>query len=282
MTARRTLAGPASVSGRGLFTGAPASVRMTPAPAGNGVSMRRADIAGAPAFPATIASLAQGPAALPGRNTCLGPQGAPIMTVEHVLSALSACGITDALIEVAGPEVPILDGSAAPFVEAILAAGTRALDGNAEPLTLSRPVRVEGPGGASITATPGARAELVYELDYGSGSPIARQTAAFEPGVTDYAHAIAPARTFCLEAEARAMRDAGLFTHLGPRDMLVIGPAGPIENAYRLPEEPARHKLLDLIGDLSLVGRPVRARIVAVRSGHALAHAMCRALLAAS
>jgi UDP-3-O-acyl N-acetylglucosamine deacetylase len=286
MPTRQTLAQPVEIAGTGLFTGRPVVLRIAPTAAGTGVTFARAG-AEAP-ISAHIASLAPQPPGIPARNTSLAAApGATILTVEHLLSALVGLNITDALIEVDGPEIPIGDGSAAIFVEALARAGTRLLESQIEPLTIDREIVVES-GGSRITArpraTPGCR--YTFELDYGPG-PIGAQTATFEMDSTEgsaarYTAEIAPARTFCLQAEAEAMRAMGLFTSLTPRDMLVFGPEGPIENTLRFTNEPARHKLLDLIGDLALTARPLQMDITATRAGHALNHAMARALLEAA
>ena len=289
MTPRRTLAGGARVWGVGLFSARPAAVAIRPGAAG--IVFRRTDLPGAPEVPARadyvlgrdLSGPARGlkgpaPGPAPGRNTTLVRGDAGVATTEHVLSALAGLGVTDAVIDVSGPEVPILDGSALPFVEAVVRTGVVHLPEPAEPLVLTREVVVEA-GGGRIVAGParGGRPRFTYELDYGPGAPIPPQSASWSPG-EDYAALVAPARTFCLEVEARAMREAGLFAHLSPRDMLVIGPAGPIDNTLRFPDEPARHKLLDLIGDLALVGRPLLAEVTATRSGHALNAALAAAL----
>jgi len=282
---RRTLKGPAAVAGAGLFTGRPASIQILPAAPGSGISLRRADLAGSASFPATVGSLAAQPAGMPARNTILGPAGGTVMTVEHLISALAALGVTDAIIEVSGPEIPIADGSAEPFVRAINSAGVVDHGGPVAPLRVTEPVIVEA-GAGRITARPRSEpgCSYTYELDYGPGAPIPPQTATITIGVpaaaNEYATRVAPARTFCLQAEAEQMRAMGLFKNLSPKDMLVIGSDGPIDNAYRLSDEPARHKLLDLIGDLALAGRPLQLDIVASRAGHALNHALARALSA--
>lgn len=282
---RRTLAAPATVRGAGLFTGASATLRVLPATAGVGLVFRRA---GAPDVPAAIVFLAPPPPGLPARNTSLAPvAGArPILTVEHILSALVGLGITDATIELEGPEVPIDDGSATPFVEAMMSVGVAPLAGTVEPLRLTREIAVSS-GASRITARPrtGARgAFYTAEVDYGPLSPIPFQAATWDAAAQDaggkYAREVAPARTFCLDEEAQAMRAMGLFKGLTYRDMLVFGERGPIENTLRFENEPARHKLLDLIGDLALVGRPIAAEITATRAGHALHHELSRALCA--
>jgi UDP-3-O-acyl N-acetylglucosamine deacetylase len=280
MLPRRTLINPAAVQGRGLFTGRPVSAAFLPAPAGTGILFRRTDLPNSAAIPGTIASLAVQPPGIPARNTALGVGSAGVLTIEHALSALSGLGISDVIIELDGPELPIGDGSAAIFTEALWAAGLRYAAQDVAPLTISGEVTVEGAGGARITARPRSVAgcSYTYELDYGGGGVIAAQSATFDTARGDYRADIAPARTFCTLAEAQAMQKAGLFKDLTPRDLLVIGDAGPIDNAYLFENEPARHKVLDLIGDVSLVGRPLQLDIVAHRSGHALNHQLARAL----
>jgi len=221
-----------------------------------------------------------------------GDKAAPsVQTVEHVLSALAGLGITDALLELDGPEVPILDGSAGPFVEAILAAGVVDLGPVGMPaVSILEPISLIDPAsGTGIIAGPSARPglELVYELEYPPGSPIPPQSASMHLPAggpsAEYAAWVAPARTFSTLQEAQMARQMGLFAHLSPKDMLVIGPEGPVENAYRLENEPARHKLLDLLGDLSLCGllaRGLNGKVTARRTGHAQNHEMARRLVA--
>lgn len=280
MIPRRSLVNAFALQGRGLFTGVETEIAFLPAPVGTGIAIRRTDVPGS-SVSATIGALAEAPPGIPARNTTLRA-GAEIITVEHALSALVGLGITDALIEVRGPEVPIADGSALPFAEGLWKAGLRYVGEEAPVLRINREVVVNGRDGARITARPRAQEGCLftYELDYGPDGPISPQSASFDTGRTDasYIREVAPARTFCTEAEAAAMQKAGLFKHLTMRDMLVIGPRGPIDNAYRFENEPARHKLLDLMGDLSLVGRPIQGEITAFKAGHALNHAMAKAL----
>lgn len=293
---RRTLGAPVVVRGVGLFTAKPCTVRIEPAPPGHGFSFRRTARPGAPPVFATIQNAAEqipmsGPVSqIPARNTSLADAdpASAVLTVEHLLSALVGMGVTDAAVLVEGHEVPMGDGSAQTFVQALQKAGTISVAVDVLPIAPRSTVTVRDPEGralivASPRSEPGCRYE--YRLNYGPNSPIQAQRAAFDSGARDacenYARNIAPARTFCLDHEARALRAAGLFLHVSPRDMLVIGPGGPIDNAYRFGTEPARHKLLDLIGDLALAGRPLQASIVAEASGHALNRALVRAILAA-
>jgi UDP-3-O-acyl N-acetylglucosamine deacetylase len=277
---RRTLDGAAAVEGAGLFTGVACRAVIRPAPGGAGICFIRRGAR----IEATIAALSDEPlhpalAAMGARSTNLAAGGARALTVEHILSALAGLGVTDADIELSGAEAPILDGSSLDFVMAIRAAQVAGAAGEVEPITLAEPVTVQREE-ASITASPrqGPGWSVRYELDYGPGAPIPVQSAAWDGAPASYARDIAPARTFCTDQEAVAMRAAGLFEHLTPKEMLVIGPGGPIDNALRFANEPARHKLLDVIGDLALLGRPIQADITARRSGHALNHELARLL----
>jgi UDP-3-O-[3-hydroxymyristoyl] N-acetylglucosamine deacetylase len=218
------------------------------------------------------------------RNTTLGSaSGRVAATVEHVLSALAGLHVADARITLEGDEVPILDGSALPFARAL--AEVLAPAPPRQAITVAAPLRVERDK-ASIEISPlgpGEGAEYVYELDYGPGAAIPPSRATWRPfdaeSAAAYLRDIAPARTFSLRAEAEQARALGLFTHLTPRDMVVVGEDGmPIDNAWRGSGEPARHKLLDLIGDLALLGAPLAAKVIARRAGHALTHEAARAV----
>ncbi len=272
---QRTVAAPTKISGRGLFTGQSVTATIHPAEAGAGISFRRSDLPGAEAIPAHVDYVTSRP-----RRTALQLGDAVVETVEHCLSGLVGLGVDNALVEVDGPELPAGDGSAMPFVTAIENAGTVEQDAPREPLVVTEPITIRQ-GDAMIAAFPngGAGMDVLYDLDYGPSSVISRQIHAFTLEPESYAEKIAPARTFSTLADAEKLREAGLFTHLSPKEMLVIGEAGPIDNAFRFEDEPVRHKLLDLIGDLALVGRPLCGRVVASRSGHHLNQRMAKALL---
>lgn len=282
MTRRRTLAGVARIEGFGLFSDAPASITMHPASAG-GLRFAR----GPAETTATIDHLTQRrvhPAFSTMQARCTGielPGGSAAFTVEHLLSALAALGVTDARLELEGPEVPIVDGSAAAFVEAIDRAGLVELDAIPRP-RLSRACVVGQADGPRVVIEPADALTMTFHLDYGPTAPIARQSATWDGTPGQYRSDIAPARTFCLLHEAEAMQSLGLFARLSPKDFLVFGTAGPVDNTLRFDNEPARHKLLDLIGDLALAGLPWPAmRVEAFGSGHALHHEAARTLVAA-
>ena len=272
---QHTLKSPARLSGSGLFTGAPASVTMHPLEPGAGIVFRRMDLEGAPTIPARVDFVVDRP-----RRTTLKHGEATVDTVEHCLSALAGMGVDNVRIDLDGPELPAGDGSAGLFVDAIRDAGLVEQDAPRRPLVISEPITVRD-GDAMVSAFPSenGESEYMYVLDYGPGSPIERQIHSFKMSSAAYVEQIAPARTFSTRVEAEAMWQRGMFKHLTPKDMLVIGEHGPIDNAYRFDGEPVRHKVLDLVGDLSLLGRPIRGRVFAVRSGHALNHRLTRELL---
>ncbi len=264
---QRTLASAVVVSGRGLLGGEMAEARIEPAPADSGIAFERADLDPPVRIPALVDHSVSR-----ARRTTLISGETSIDTVEHCLSALAGLGIDNALIRLRGPELPCGDGSALPFVDAILQGGLEDLGAPRRVFRLREPIVIED-GGGSIAALPSSSPglQVLYELDYADRSDrIGRQTLSYDPERLDYRREIAPARTFSLKEEAEALQAQGLGTHLSPKDVLVIGRDGPIENAFRFEDEPVRHKVLDVLGDLSLVGRPLQARIVAGRSGHAL------------
>jgi UDP-3-O-[3-hydroxymyristoyl] N-acetylglucosamine deacetylase / 3-hydroxyacyl-[acyl-carrier-protein] dehydratase len=275
---QRTIARPVTLEGRGLFMGEKATVKFSPAPVNHGIVFVRMDVteAGAPVrIPALVSHVTKR-----ARRTTLRRGAASIETCEHVLSALMGLGIDNVLVEITGPEFPGVDGSAQPYVELLTDAGIVEQEQPRRVLTVTEPVTVQD-GEAMVAALPAddPYMQVIYDLDYGSKGPIPKQLYAFNSSNGDYIHNIAPARTFVLETEAQALRKAGLGLHLGPDDVLVIGPKGALgKSGMRFEDEPVRHKVLDLIGDLALVGVPIRGRIVAYKSGHALNHMLARRL----
>ncbi|MHB1157152.1 MAG: UDP-3-O-acyl-N-acetylglucosamine deacetylase [Phycisphaerales bacterium] len=275
---QQTLRGDAVVEGRGLFLGQPVTIRMRPAPVNHGVVLYRMDVTdnGQPVrIPALIHNVTKR-----ARRTTLKVGEVAIETCEHVLSAVYGLGIDNVRIEVSGPEMPAGDGSAMPFVEAIGSVGVEAQDQPKRFFTITEPVTMDEDG-AMIAALPADRAsmQVIYDLDYGQGNIIPPQVFAYDMANETYARQVAPSRTYVLESEAKALQQAGLGTHLTPKEVLVIGANGPIGgNHYRFDDELVRHKVLDLIGDLALLGCPIHGRIVAYRSGHALNHRLARRL----
>ncbi|HEY3244551.1 MAG TPA: UDP-3-O-acyl-N-acetylglucosamine deacetylase [Phycisphaerae bacterium] len=279
MTPQQTIAKPVEMEGRGLFTGQPVRVRLRPAGPGSGITFVRVDQQAPVRIAASVANVSKR-----ARRTSLRNGTLAIETVEHCLSACLGLGIDNLEIELAGEELPAGDGSSLPFVEKIKEAGICPQDAPRDPFVITEEVRVAD-GDSELIALPPLvleteALEILYDLDYGTSGPIGRQVGCVRVTPGDFERSIAPARTFVLKAEAEALRSAGLGTHLNYGDILVFGDEGPIENELRFPDECVRHKMLDLIGDLALLGQPIIGRIHARKSGHALNHQLVRALLA--
>jgi UDP-3-O-acyl N-acetylglucosamine deacetylase len=240
------------------------------------VVFRRVDLPGRPEVRVGPEGLGAGE-----RRTRLVHDSAEVHTVEHLLAALLAARLDNVLVELDGPELPGLDGSALPWVAALAEAGALEQQGRRRTLRLRRPVAV-ALDGASLCAIPTGREalELSYTLDYSRQGLPPQHVEVTLPG-TDFAAEIAPARTFVLEGEVDRLRSEGLGRGATPENTLVLGRGGqPVQGSLRFPDEPARHKMLDLLGDLALLGADLQARVVAVKSGHRTHHELVRRLAA--
>jgi UDP-3-O-acyl N-acetylglucosamine deacetylase len=274
---QRTLARPTAVAGVGFVTGSRVVARFLPAPPDSGLAFRRIDCPGGPVVVARADRVTG-----TQRRTTLGPPDTGVTLAEHVLAALAGLRIDNCLVELDGPEPPGLDGSASGFVAALAAVGAVQQSGRRAICTVAEPVAVRGPG-ATLVIHPAAGPDdtalrATYRLDYGLGAPIPPQAYTVAVSPATFARDIAPCRTFLTEPEALALRAQGIGRHLRPGNLLVFGPRGPIENATRFADEPARHKVLDLIGDLALCGFDLAGHVVAYRSGHALNVELARTL----
>lgn len=270
-----TLANSVSLVGAGLHSGRTVKVVLAPATAESGIVFVRTDLPDRPSIRVTDVD----PQAPPFR-TALRSDKAAIHTVEHLLSALSALQVTHCRIEIDGPEVPGMDGSAQDFVNAIQSAGTKRLEGaNVAPLVIEKPVSVaDGIAQISASPRPGQRALTIdYTLHY-PGHPLAQGQFRFELIPDAFVREIAPARTFAIKPDAEAMRAAGLGKGATLQNTVVIDGDKPIETTLRFPNEPVRHKILDLIGDLYVLGRPVYGHIEARCSGHKANRELARKL----
>jgi len=273
---QKTISREVAFSGPGLFSGETATLSLAPAPPDAGITFVREQDGKVATIPAIVQNVLKRP-----RRTCLRNGTLFVETVEHCMAALSGMGIDNAIVKVSGGsvgEIPGGDGSSKPFVDAIRDAGVKEQEAELRPLIIEKPVQVTL-GDATLAALPGPLdvLEIIYEFE--GGPPIGRQVFSFCLGNDDFVQQLAPARTFVFEKEAQEMRARGLGKHLTPKDLLVISPTGPIENQFRYADECVRHKVLDLIGDLYLVGRPLRGRLVAHKSGHELNHLLARRLL---
>jgi UDP-3-O-[3-hydroxymyristoyl] N-acetylglucosamine deacetylase len=274
---QRTLRRPAVVSGVGYWSGRPNRVELRPAAAGTGVVFVRDDLPVPVRIPATVESRVEAVA-----RTNLAAAGVTVQMVEHVLSALAGLAIDCCEIHVTAEELPGLDGSAQAFVEAVDAVGSEDLGAPVVPIVVDRLLRL-GDDTSWIEIGPPQFAGLTvdYQLDYGHAA-IGRQQLSLEVTPASYRAQLAAARTFLAVEEAERLQAAGLGLSVGHRDLLVFGDDGPIDNALRWPDECVRHKILDLVGDLSLAGRPLHATVRAARSGHRLNAAAAARVLSAS
>jgi UDP-3-O-[3-hydroxymyristoyl] N-acetylglucosamine deacetylase len=203
------------------------------------------------------------------RCTILGAGGIMVQTVEHLLSALAAMGVDDVLVETQGGEFPAADGSAAPFVRLIQAAGTAEHAGVLSPLRLGRPRLLQSDDGSSLLALPSPEFQATVVLDYPKHPWIGTLSADYDSRRDDYASEIAPARTYGFLGEIAWLQVRGLALGASRDNGIALREDG-YDTTLRFDDELARHKLLDLIGDLSLIGRPLAARVIAVKPSHAL------------
>lgn len=271
--AQRTLAHPAVVEGVGFLTGARVRLRFQPAPPHTGVVFVRTDLRPRACIPARVEEVTG-----TQRRTTLGHAPAQVSLVEHVLAALAGLRVDNCYVELDAPEPPGLDGSARRFVEAIREAGVVLQPAQRSVWAVDQPVVVSH-NGATLAFHPGGdEFRISYLLDYGVTSPIARQISTQIITPDRFAAEVSACRTFLLEAEAVELRRQGLGARTTAADLLVFGRRGPIDNRLRFANEPARHKVLDLVGDLALFGQDLRGHVVAYRSGHPLNVELVRAL----
>ncbi|HET6249681.1 MAG TPA: UDP-3-O-acyl-N-acetylglucosamine deacetylase [Tepidisphaeraceae bacterium] len=273
---QKTVSREASIVGPGLFSGEMATLTIGPAAINSGITFVREQDGKVATIPALVQNVLNRP-----RRTCLRNGSLYVETIEHCMAALAGLGVDNATVKVSGGqagELPGGDGSSRSFVETIEEAGLIEQDAAVAPLVIRKPVQISLDG-ATLAALPGPTDRLEVIYDFEAPPPVGRQTVSFRLGDDDFTSQLAPARTFVFEEESRELRARGLGKHLSPKDLLVISRDGPIDNVFRFVDECGRHKVLDLIGDLFLVGRPLRGRIVAYKSGHRLNHMLARKLL---
>ncbi|MCA9248403.1 MAG: UDP-3-O-[3-hydroxymyristoyl] N-acetylglucosamine deacetylase [Planctomycetales bacterium] len=273
---QHTLRTSAKVSGFGYWSGQDIDVEFHPASADTGIVFVRSDAANA-RLPLSVANRIDMP-----RRTTLAVGDVRVEMVEHIAAALAGLGIDNCEVRVDGIEMPGLDGSAAGFVDAIDAAGVLQQAASRQPLYITQAIRV-GDEQAWIEAEPADDGQLTleYRLDYGEGNAIGRQTLRRTISPELVRTELAPARTFLFKHEADWLRSQGLGGRVTTSDLLIFDEQGPIDNPLRFEDECVRHKMLDLVGDLSLAGRPIVGRVTAYRTGHQRNAELVRQLLAA-
>jgi UDP-3-O-[3-hydroxymyristoyl] N-acetylglucosamine deacetylase len=270
-----TLAAALTVQGPGLHSGESTRLSLEPAPPGHGIVFLRADLEDPVPIPALLRW------AVPSQlATDLEREGQRVRTVEHLLAALTALGFDNLLVRCWGPEVPVLDGSARPWVRLLLQARRRHQGEPSRGFALREPLEImEGPRRARCVPAPGLFLDVAIDFPH----PLLRQRRmAVELGSREFEREISWARTFALQDQAEAMRAAGLARGGTLDNAVVLGPAGVLNpGGLRGVDEPLRHKLLDLVGDLALLGGPLQARIRVEQPGHAFNRELVQALLRA-
>ncbi len=262
MRFQRTLRRPQYCAGIGLHSGSKVTLSLKPAPANYGVRFRRADLGGVE-IPATVDNLAGIQYA-----TGLCRDQASVETVEHLLAALVSLAVDNVIVELDHPEVPIMDGSAAPFVYLINEAGVRTLPVARRYLKIVRPIALSR-GEKRIALYPSDHFKLTYSISF--DHPLLRhQARTLRVTEETFAEDIAPARTFGFLKEVEMLRQHGLALGGSLDNAVVLGETGVLNPHLRFDDEFVRHKMLDAIGDLALIGYPIIGHVVAHRAGHAL------------
>ncbi|HBG27385.1 MAG: hypothetical protein A2Y10_18960 [Planctomycetes bacterium GWF2_41_51] len=275
MKPQKTIANEVRLAGKGMFGGQDAKVLFKPAEVDGGIVFVRRDMPEPVRIEANTKNIGQR-----SRRTALIRGDAAIETIEHCMAAINALEIDNIIIEVEGPEMPGFDGGPGEYFKALKKCGSIEQTKPKKEMTITEPVTISD-GDAAIYALPSSSEglQITYDLDYTKHTGIGRQMLSCSL-TTDYFEVnLAPARTFLLEAEARQFQSHGIGTHLSPKDILVISSDGPIKNSFRFPDECVRHKIVDLIGDIALVGRRISGRIVAYKSGHNLNQMLAKKLV---
>ncbi len=261
-----------SLEGKGIHSGLPVRLLFKPAPADTGIVFRRVDLS-----PAVDIPLKDFEFVPQDRCTAIAKGAAQVFTIEHLMAALWALSITDIIVEVSNAEMPALDGSAIEYYKCLMAAGTKELDVPIEVLKIEEPVWVEK-NDAFIGVFPSQTRTVSYLFE--SPSPaLKRQSINLPLDKEVIAREVLMARTFCLKEEAQMLLKMGFGKGADTNNTLVMDINGPIDNKLRYEDEPVRHKMLDLIGDLYTTGRPIEGRIIGIKSGHELNRLLAKQLM---
>lgn len=270
----RTLKAPVSFSGIGIHTGKNVSMRFCPAEAGTGICFKRTDLKGSPIIPARVEYVTE-----TSRSTKIGIENVTVQTVEHVLAALAAYEVDNLIVEVDNIEPPIGNGSSDVFVEMIEEAGVLDLNKKLHVMKIVEPV-YHTEGDIQLVAIPSDDFRVSYTLSYPNPPLLRAQFYSLPITAVNFKKEIAPCRTFSLYSEISYLIDKGLIQGGSLDNAVVIhDEAVYSKGGLFFPDEMVRHKILDLVGDLSLVGFPFCAHIIAIRSGHASNVALAKKIL---
>jgi len=266
MAFQRTIKNNAKIEGMGIHTGKEIKVVFKPAPADSGIKFQRIDMPGKPIIPASIESLIDKEKKT--RRTSIGNNGAEIHTIEHLLATLSGLEIDNILVEINGPELPGLDGSAEKFLKILKESGIKEQDKPQKAFQVREPIWVED-NGSTLAIFPDVNFKISYTLDYPTTN-FRTQYGSFLINQDVYGKEIAPSRTFCLEEEVERLKSLGFGKGASLENTVVVGKKGIVSGKLRFEDEFLRHKVLDIIGDLYLIGYPVKGHVIGIKSGHFL------------
>ncbi len=270
-----TLAHPVTFTGTGLHTGRPVTMVIQPAPAGQGIVFRRTDLGGQ-----TIPARWDRVIVSPLNTRIAADDGTTVSTIEHLMAALAGTGIHNATVDIDGPEVPIMDGSAADFVRGLVAAGQRRMPAALHAIRILRPIEVTH-GDAVARLSPATTLQIDFTIDFPDLGAIGHQARVLNLANGAFIRDLASSRTFCRQSDVDAMRAQGLALG-GTLDNAVVydGDRVLTPGGLRHADEAVRHKMLDALGDLATAGAPILGRYTGIRAGHAMTNRLLRALFA--
>jgi UDP-3-O-[3-hydroxymyristoyl] N-acetylglucosamine deacetylase len=270
---QRTIRDEVSCTGIGLHSGHPVNLTIKPAPADTGINFVRKDVSSQPSIKATFENVVD-----TKLSTTLGSNGLRVSTVEHLMAAFFGLGIDNARVEVDGPEVPIMDGSAAPFVFLLRSAGIREQKSPKRFVVIKRPLEIRE-GGRSVRINPSKELKISFAIDF--NHPLLRdQSFDLKFSGKDFVKEISRARTFGFLRDIQTLRENGLALGGSLDNAIVIDDFRILnEDGLRYKDEFVRHKILDFIGDLAILGCPVIGHFVVKKSGHALNHLLLKKLI---
>ena len=271
---QNTLKSSVIFEGVGLHQGKPVRMVVKPARVGHGICFKRTDISlGDTLVPARWNLVERSPLC----TRLINEAGVCVSTVEHIMAALAGCGVHNAMIEIDGPEVPIMDGSSAPFVRGIMARGLAVQDAPVAAWRVLKPVTVEQ-GGARATLLPSDRLKIEFHIDFADAA-IGSQSRSLDMRNGAFARELCDSRTFCRQADVDTMRENGLALGGTLENAVVVdGESVLSPGGFRHDDEAVRHKMLDALGDLALAGAPILGHYVGLRAGHSLTNTLLRAL----
>ena len=271
---QHTLKSSVTFKGTGLHSGQPATMVLKPAAAGHGIWFKRTDIElGNALIPAIYDVVERTPLC----TRLVNEAGVSVSTIEHIMAALAGCGIHNALVEIDGPEVPIMDGSSVEFVQGIMAKGVRRQASPVLAYEVLKPVSVEREG-ARASIAPADGLEIEFHIDF-EDDAIGSQTKTLDMRNGSFARELCDSRTFCRRTDVEAMRENGLALGGTLENAVVVqGDEVLTPGGFRHADEAVRHKMLDALGDLYLAGGPILGHFVGEKSGHSMTNTLLRKL----